>query len=85
MSLYEVTNGYTGESYVRVYVWCYSEADVIPMANKIFRERAGKYGESYWSNLKVKFLFEGTDPGFVTEPSDEGFGEWQPYEGDRAA
>lgn len=75
MNYYEVTNGYTGESYVRVYVWCADEETALRMAAESFRahratEVVRRRGDDYWTNLTVKLLFSSDAAPFATEPSD---------------
>lgn len=73
MSLYEVTNGYHGESYVRVYVWCASEHMALKLAKESFREAAGNHGADYWTNLRAEFLFSADNESFASKPSNNGF------------
>lgn len=79
MQLYEVTNGWFGESYVRVYVWAENDNQAKNMARASF-ERAAlselpmlDNRTSYFSDLTVKRLFGSLDTPFVTAPSDAGF------------
>jgi len=67
MNLYEVRNGYMGESYVRVYVWC----EGIDVA----REMASKIDEKWQAadELEVEFLFSEHSVPFITLPSDSGW------------
>lgn len=77
MKLYEVRNGFTGESYVRVYVWAPDEQMAREMASEAFRKESDKrsspYSESYWTNLEVEELFSASRLRFVTKPSDAGW------------
>jgi len=65
MNLYEVTDGFYGESYNRIYVWALYEDSALDLAEKA-------YGKPR-SNLKIRFLFSGSMPEFATRPSDSGF------------
>ena len=75
--LYCVSNGYYGESYVRVYVWANDGGEAIELA-----QAALKKDDSYSAvdadyhdimKLQVKFLFSADSPSFCTMPSDSGF------------
>ena len=74
--LYEVTNGYVGFTYVRVYVYAESEKRAIDLAAQSFQaDAAGRYPASYYrrSKLKATLLFCDGDAEFATKPSDEGW------------
>lgn len=68
-SLYEATNGYTGNSYVRCYVWADSDAEAEEMALAAFTisKEIGEPG------IDVVKLFSADAEAFVTEPSDDGW------------
>ena len=67
MKLFEITNGWTGESYIRVYVWAGSEHQAVSMANT-------RLGYAYRdSDLQVTELFDASAGPFVTAPSDCGW------------
>lgn len=68
MKLYEVTNGWTGESYVRVYVWAPDDTAAAEMAREAF-------GPGKASSLCVMELFSADSPPFVTQPSDCGWNQ----------
>lgn len=73
MNLYEVRNGYIGESYVRVYIWCRSEAEAVEMARSQFAaERTYLDEPEYSERLTAHLLFSSDAAPFVTEPSDSG-------------
>lgn len=83
MNLYEVVNGYIGQSYVRVYVCAKSEPRALELAQDTFKRYSDKlvqdigknagYEKQYWTNLRAKPLFLGSNIEFVTEPSDCGW------------
>ena len=73
MYLFEVTNGYTGESYVRVYVWAENEESALVLARQSNKENAGTYSEKYWSTLRCTKLFSEHDSSFCTLPDDAGW------------
>jgi len=69
MNLYEITNGYTGESYVRVYAWASSEKRALELAKESF----GIANRLKTKDLEIKLLFSASYPEFCTRPSDDGF------------
>lgn len=73
MYLFEVTNGFIGESYIRVYVWADSEEAALAFARQTYQDNAKNYGEHYWSNLHCRKLFSQTDSSFCTLPDDAGW------------
>lgn len=77
MSLYEVTNGFTGNGYVRVYAWAENEAQALEMAAAKFKAKEkgswARYGEKYWTNLTAQHLFSADSAPFCTDESDEGW------------
>lgn len=66
MSLYEIHNGYTGESYVRAYAWAPNEEFAIALYSKRNPNQvvAG-----------ITKLFDETDVPFCTPLSDNGYAE----------
>ena len=68
MKLYEVTNGYTGFSYVRCYVVAENEERARELATKEYQKHT-YYKESYWKNLTVEFICD-CDKEFVGEIKD---------------
>lgn len=78
MNLYEVTNGYVGNSYVRAYAWAENEEQALELAREKFRaerdshEYNGKhtYKTNYWKNLTCRFLFSDDAEPFATTPDD---------------
>lgn len=71
MSLYEVQNGWMGESHVRVYVWAASEPEARSPALESFRKV--RASDDYARAVNVRRLFGADDPPFATSPSDAGF------------
>lgn len=78
-ALYEVTNGYIGESYTRCYAWADSELAARRMAGERFRADSDKLGAShrypseYWETLTVRKLFDADAAPFSTLVSTEGW------------
>ena len=56
MNLYRVSNGYIGESYVRVLVVSKDEQRALKLAKEKFKSESGHYGEKYYSNLELELL-----------------------------
>lgn len=56
MNLYRVTNGYIGESYVRVLIIAKNEERALELAKEKFKSESDNYGEAYYSNLKAELL-----------------------------
>lgn len=74
MTLYELTNGYIGESYVRVYAWAHSAEEAITLARPKFEARGKRERhDDYAANLTATVLFSADDAPFATEASDEGW------------
>ena len=75
MTLYEVTNGYQGESSVRVYVWCADKRTALAMAEKFLRTERGHldYPEAYYSDLYANRLLHDRSVPFATKASDSGW------------
>lgn len=67
-ALYEVRNGYMGESYVRAYVWC----DSVEQAKQMALALGDKWDEG---DLQVELLFTEDRAQFITLPSDSGWFE----------
>lgn len=72
MKLFEVTNGYTGESYVRVYVFVETVDEAIAIARATY-ERHGRDA----TTLSARECIDTTTVsyGFCTLPSDSGWEE----------
>lgn len=76
-ALYEVTNGWMGESYLRCYAWADSEEEALDLAQARFAQRAESKGSPEFSargKLSCMRLFaaEGSD-SFATLVSDSGW------------
>ena len=70
MNLYEVTNSYVGESYVRVYVWAESEIHALSMAREKFKK-----AKMSTDRLEINILFSGDSKPFCSDVSDTGFND----------
>lgn len=77
MKLYEVTNGYIGESYVKVLVIAENEERAKQLAYKRYKKEAGErnkrfkvYSEAYYNNLTIECLCEDVTKEWSTEPRD---------------
>lgn len=68
-SLFVISNGYTGFSYVRVYAWVDNPRQALKLAKKQY----DKQQETPITDLQIKRLFTASAETFVTEPSSEGF------------
>ena len=73
MKLFEITNGWMGNSYVRVYVIAEDESEAIRLATTPFKNdgKRQKHPKAYWENLEVKTLCEDTSKPWCGEASDE--------------
>ncbi|UAT29519.1 hypothetical protein K7T73_13010 [Bacillus badius] len=74
MQLYEATNGFMGNSYVRCLVWADDEEEALDLATTAFKEAAeeGEYDESYWKNINLQLVVDSetdVDP-FYTDVED---------------
>lgn len=69
MKLWEVTNGYIADSYVRVLVVAETEERAIELASekleegshyycRILEKTIYKYPEEYWTDLEAEVIFE---------------------------
>ncbi len=77
MKLWEVTNGYVGESYTHVLVVAETDTDALAAAARVLkaeaddrRERLGKrntYDERYWRDLECTLLWDGTAVPWASE------------------
>ena len=70
MKLFEIRNGYHGESYVRVYAWAETKEEAIALAQKSFTESKAYPLDS---RLEIKELLDQSTGRFVSLPSDSGF------------
>jgi len=76
VNLYEITNGYIGYSYTRVYAWAPTEERALELAQDAYRKHAQEprdYPARYWTNLECKLLFSDDAEPFATAPSDAGW------------
>jgi len=74
MHLYEVTNGWMGESYIRCYVWAENEILARELAIQAFQKRSEYASNPLFAEISSIFrLFSASDPSFVTKVSDSGF------------
>lgn len=77
MKLYEVRNGYTGESYVRCYVVAQTEERAIELAREKYKEEAHKIGllgvrlfpDNFYTDLEAEELLDVSIEG-ATDLSD---------------
>jgi hypothetical protein len=69
MNLYEVTNGYEGASYFRVYVWAKDDAEADKLARASYDNDARFVG----APIETKFLLSSECHSLATKPSDEGW------------
>ncbi len=59
MQLYEATNGFMGESYVRCLVWANNEQEALKLARRAFKEDGGgSYPERYWTNIELELIVD---------------------------
>ena len=68
MKLYQVINGYWGDSYVRCLVIADSKERAIEIARPKFKEDDER--ESYYNNLEAILIASGCDKEFVGEIED---------------
>lgn len=68
MSLYDATNGYTGESYVRVYVWASSETEARKLADAAFAA-----SKTPGPTTGLRLLMRAGAAPFATTPDDAGW------------
>ncbi len=74
MNLYEVENGWIGESYVRCYVWAPDEATALMLATAAYQSHwQGKDDPAYAQNLRITRLFSADAAPFSTVPSGSGW------------
>jgi len=72
MGLYEISNGWMGESYVRVIVIAENEERALEMAKEAFMREALKRGkdESYYSRFTIEWSIEDLTKPYCSEPTD---------------
>jgi hypothetical protein len=66
-SLYEITNGWMGESYVRAYAWADSEADALELC------AAKHIGKKVGNKFEIVKLFDSDSDPFCTAFHDAAF------------
>lgn len=74
MKLYEVTNGYLGNSYTRVYVIAEDEDGAENIARERYKEytkETGCYEEEFYKDLKVECICEDTNKKWCSEVYDD--------------
>lgn len=80
-SLYEATNDYAGNSYVRCYVWADDESEAMRLARAKFMEDSYRRYEHYSRSfdhpsvmrVELRRLFGSNDASFCTNLSDDGW------------
>lgn len=79
MKLYEVLNGYMGESYVRCLVIAEDEETAIEEARVEYKKAwveenqtsmHGKYKEQYYTELKAYLICDDVSKGYVSKVND---------------
>jgi len=83
MKLYEVRNGYTGESIVKCFIIAETEKRALELASESLREdskwKYGKhiyddekhqYNEEYWTHLTIKCLCKDTSKEYKGDARD---------------
>lgn len=76
MWLFEAVNGWTGESYIRCYVWAENDERALELAREAFKKEAiTNYdaNEDFWRNVRIYYRFDNASPEFVTIPSGSGW------------
>jgi len=79
LSLYEFSNGYSGQAPVRCYVWAHDDDEALALAQQTFKEQArgneysASYPDKYWQDLTWMHLFDADAEPFATVPSDTGW------------
>lgn len=68
-TLYEVTDGWEGNSYRRCYVWAFGTGEAIELAEK----SPGRNQGSDVRNFKVRSLFTERSASFATKWDDNGW------------
>ena len=73
MKLFEITNGWMGNSYVRVLVIAENEEEAKTRAIAPLKKDGKRqgHGKSYWSRLTCKTLCEDVSNAWVGDASDE--------------
>lgn len=69
-TLYEATNGWMGESYVRCYVWAESKERAFVLADEAFARENPNYKPG---NISMRPMLNADSEEFASTPSDSGF------------
>lgn len=72
-ALFEATNGYTGNSYVRCYVWADSEEEAMVLARAAFSQPEALRNDGGPKGVTIERLFQEDTPSFATVVSDDGW------------
>lgn len=74
MKLFEITNGYEGEAYVRVVVIAETDVKAMILARDQFKRDAAKLSKpaNYYTNLTFNEICSDISKGFVSRVSDTG-------------
>lgn len=70
MNLYEITNGFTGESYVRCLVVAENKERAIELAKPEFEKEDERYKGRYSKNLEAELVFKDLTAEHVREARD---------------
>lgn len=73
LTLFEVTYGLCGESYLRSYAWARTAEYAEKLALRQFVMWGMQHGGIRWKDVKTRALFSADSPQFATMPSDSGF------------
>ena len=71
MKLFEVTNGWCGNSYVRILCVSESEEEALELTTPKFKEDGRNNDPSYWLNLEVKVLCEDVSKSWCGDVVDD--------------
>lgn len=75
MKLFEITNGWMGQSYCRAYAWAPDCETALQLARVKFEAeaRANGYNSAYWTELQAEELMDATALPFCTVPNGDGW------------
>lgn len=73
MKLFEVTNGWIGNSYVRCLVIASNEEEAIKLTSSLYKKEAKdrQYANTYFEGLKAEILCEDTSSFWVGDITSE--------------
>lgn len=71
MKLFEITNGYCGESYVKVYVIAQDKERALFLAGQEYKRNAHGYQSTYWTRLEATELCPDTSKEWNGESRDD--------------